>query len=349
MVVYTQNEKVDMLLIYGECRRNGHAAERLYIERYPEREGRHPSRQYFHILEGKFRNAEEHVQEGMFIINEETEINVLAYVEVHPTASVREVALKLGIGRESVRKILKKHNYKCYKFQLHQHLYENDAERRLIYCNWFRQNVNLHDKILFTDESHFSNNGIFNRHNTHYWSTVNRNEMRITDHQDRFGINVWAGIIGTRVLGPIFFEGPLNGERYLNMLRNEIENEIEHLPLEISRNMYFHQDGAPPHNTRIVQDYINARFDNRVISTHGEIRWPARSPDLTPMDYFLWGYIKDSVYKTPSNTLEELQNKIGNAFLSVTPRMLENVIRKTREVVNKCIEVDGRHFEHLLP
>ena len=350
---YSQNEKVDMLLIYGECGRNAHAAERLYIQRYPERQERHPSRQYFRTLEIQFRNQgqEERNQHQVenFIISEEMEINVLAYCEAYSTISTRELARELNISRESVRRILRKHDYKCYRFQLHQHLYDNDQERRLAYCHWFRENAHLNNKILFTDESHFANNGIFNRHNTCYWSRVNRHKIRTNNYQGRFGVNVWAGIIGTKVLGPIFLEGNLTGERYFHLLTNEIENEIDDLPLNIARDMFFHQDGAPPHNTRMVQNYINERFDNRVISTHGAVRWPARSPDLTPMDHFLWGYIKDQVYLTQSATLEELQNKIRNAFLSVTPRVLEQVMNNTVACVNKCIEMEGRHFEHLLP
>lgn len=53
-------------------------------------------------------------------------------------------------------------------------------------------------------------------------------------------------------------------------------------------------------------------------------------------------------YSTPSATLEELQNKILNAFESITPVMLQSVMRETIRRVNKCSEMGGRHFEHLL-
>lgn len=132
---YLQNEKVDMLLIYGECRRNAHAAERLYIERYPQRQGRHPSRQYFKKLEMQFRNQGQEQgnqnQAENVIISEEMEINVLAYCEAYCTVNTRELAREANISRKSVRCILRNHSYKCYRFQIHQHLYENNEERRL--------------------------------------------------------------------------------------------------------------------------------------------------------------------------------------------------------------------------
>ena len=30
----------------------------------------------------------------------------------------------------------------------------------------------------------------------------------------------------------------------------------------------------------------------------GSHEWPARSPDLTPCDFFLWGWLKEQVYST---------------------------------------------------
>lgn len=69
--------------------------------------------------------------------------------------------------------------------------------------------------------------------------------------------NIWAAIIGTRVLGPILFQKTLTVERYLNMLQNEMENEIENLPLEVSESLILHQTGASHRNTCFVQDFPN--------------------------------------------------------------------------------------------
>lgn len=166
---YSRTEQIDMLLIYGECLKNSYAAERLYLERYPGRQ--QPSRRYFQWLEEKLRTEPNvHEDQEAFVINEETEINVLALVQYDSTISSRQIGAELAISKDSARKILKKHRFKSFKYQLHQHLYENDGERRLEYCNWFlRQNAENHlfnYYILFTDESRFTNNGLFNRNNT---------------------------------------------------------------------------------------------------------------------------------------------------------------------------------------
>ena len=76
------------------------------------------------------------------------------------------------------------------------------------------------------------------------------------------------------------------------------------------RRAWWAQDGAPSHPRIIVRDRRQELFRNRVIA-FGHLReWPPRSPDLTPCDFFLWGYLKSRVYQTPPQNLEDLRNRI---------------------------------------
>lgn len=349
--IYTRDEQVDMLIIYGECRKNAVAARHLYAERYPDRQC--PARNYFKRVENQFRREPNNDPEENFIIDEGTEINVLARIEVDKTVSLRQVGFELEISHQTVSRILHKFHYKSFKYQLHQHLYENDYERRMEYCNWILQNNvqpnnDFLGMILFSDESRFTNLGLFNRQNTKYWSQENQNLLREGNFQVRFGFNVWLGIIGSRIIGPIIFEGPLTGARYLRFLQNEIEDILDELPLDLGQGMYFQQDGAPPHNSRIVIDYLQRRFGENVISTNGPVRWPPRSPDLTPLDFFVWGHLKNIVYATAVTTREDLELRVRRAINSITAQQLANVLRETAMRVQKCIDVNGQHFEQLL-
>ena len=56
--------------------------------------------------------------------------------------------------------------------------------------------------------------------------------------------------------------------------------------------MYFQHDGAPPHYTIRVREFLNEIFPNRWLGRGGPVVWPPRSPDLTPLDYYLWGHMK---------------------------------------------------------
>ncbi|KAJ8918613.1 hypothetical protein NQ315_013119 [Exocentrus adspersus] len=95
-------------------------------------------------------------------------------------------------------------------------------------------------------------------------------------------------------LGPHFFNTTLNGDSYLNFLQQEFEDYFGELPLEQERNIVFQQDGAPPHSIGAVTDYLNQRF-HVWIGRNAPIKWPPNSPDLTPLDTFLWGTLKDRI------------------------------------------------------
>ncbi|GBN22972.1 hypothetical protein AVEN_185205-1 [Araneus ventricosus] len=86
-------------------------------------------------------------------------------------------------------------------------------------------------------------------------------------------------------------------------------------------------------------------FQNQVIRYGGFVEWLPRSPDLTPLDFFLWGHIKGQVYATPPSTLQDLRRRITDAFASVTPTMLHNVEREIQSRVQMCIVANGEHFE----
>ena len=79
---------------------------------------------------------------------------------------------------------------------------------------------------------------------------------------------------------------------------------------------------APPHWSLNVKAYFDDVFPDAWIGRGGPTAWPARSPDITPLDFFLWGYVKDRVYKTPVDDIDHLKEKIREAVAFVTPDML---------------------------
>jgi hypothetical protein len=46
------------------------------------------------------------------------------------------------------------------------------------------------------------------------------------------------------------------------------------------------------------------------MGTYGPVQWPAKSPYITMLDYFLWEHLKTIVYANPPINLEDLKNKI---------------------------------------
>ena len=87
--------------------------------------------------------------------------------------------------------------------------------------------------ILWSDEATFCCDGNVNRHNMHYWAEVNPHWMREVQHQARWSVNVWVGVLGDQIIGPFIFNETLNGERYLDFLTHQLPLLLEDVPLEI--------------------------------------------------------------------------------------------------------------------
>ena len=107
----------------------------------------------------------------------------------------------------------------------------------------------------------------------------------------------------------------------------------------------FQQDGAPPHFARSVRDFLNTTFPDGWIGRRGPLPWAPRSPDLTPCDFFLWGYVKSKVFSTNCFDLAQLEERIRSTLSEIPEEMLRNVgeacVRQWMEV----IENEGAHVE----
>ncbi|GFV65053.1 DUF4817 domain-containing protein [Trichonephila clavipes] len=90
--------------------------------------------------------------------------------------------------------------------------------------------------------------------------------------------------------------------------------------------LWFQQDGAPCHTARATIDLLKDTFGDHLISRFGPANWPPRSCDLTPLDYFLWSYVKSLVYADKPQTLDHLEDNIRRVIADIRPQMLEKVI-----------------------
>ncbi|GFV21514.1 reverse transcriptase domain-containing protein [Trichonephila clavipes] len=77
---------------------------------------------------------------------------------------------------------------------------------------------------------------------------------------------------------------------------------------------------------RATIDLLKDTFGDRLISRFGPVNWPPRSCDLTPLSYFLWGYVKSLVYADKPQTLDHLEDNIRRVIADIRPQMLEKVI-----------------------
>jgi len=160
--------------------------------------------------------------------------------------------------------------------------------------------------VLWTNESKFINDGVINKQNNRFWASINPHWALETNFQTVWGTNVWCGILEDSIIGPFFYNGTLNGRRYLDFLSNHLLPMFENVPLNIRENLFFQQYGAPSHNAIVVRQNLNEIFGNNWMGT-------ARSPDLTPLDFFLWGHLKTVVYADLPINLRHLKQNITDS------------------------------------
>ena len=280
--------------------------------------------------------------------NDENKLNILLELEENPKTSTTQLALNSQISQKSVRNILGEEKFKPYKITYLHELQEDDPDRRAHFAETIMEkinnNPNFHQKILFSDEATFCLNGQVNRHNCRFWSRDNPRWMSELHTQYPEKVNVWAGILGNHIIGPFFIDGNLTGQKYLDLLRQRIIPEIRNLNENID-DIWYQHDGAPAHFSRGVIEFLNIRFPERWIGRRGTLEWPARSPDMTPLDFFFWGHLKCRVYKDRPN---DLRQKILDEAAQITPGMLSNTLAEFYDRLGFCLANDGSHFEHLI-
>jgi hypothetical protein len=220
------------------------------------------------------------------------EPEILQAVEEEPNVTCRRLALRMGVSSFTIWRTLHEQGLHPYHLQRVQHLKPEGPPRRIAFCQWLLQKIdeepNFLSIVLTTDEAGFTRDGVFNSHNTHIWSEENPHQIRERGFQQRFSINVWAGIIGNRLIGPHVLPPHLNGEGDLNFLQNELSDLLDDVPLQVRRHMWYLHDG--PHEVLI--NWLDANLENRWIGRNGPVLWPARSPDLNPCDFFFMGPFK---------------------------------------------------------
>lgn len=279
---YTFEEQADIHLFYGRAWGNAAEAKRLYEEAFPNR--RVPCERFFVSVDrslrerGKFYSDKENSGPDRYVRTPETEEAILNAVNANPQISTRRLALQEGVSASSVWRVLHEQLLYPYHMQRVQALKPQDLPRREAFCRWLvlkcERNAEFIQKILFTDEAGFTRDGVVNFHNNHIWAEENPHAFFESRHQEKFSINVWAGILGNRLLGPFVLPNRLDGLNYLDFLRNNLIDLLEDVPYETRRTMWFMHDGAPPHFRIVVRSYLNAAYPNRWIGRNGPVAWP---------------------------------------------------------------------------
>ncbi|GFX46961.1 putative transposable element [Trichonephila clavipes] len=108
----------------------------------------------------------------------------------------------------------------------------------------------------------------------------------------------------------------VNGDRYRAVITNFFFPELNNHDVQ---ELWFQQDGAICHTARATIDLLKETFGDRLISRFGPVNWPPRFCDLTPLDYFLWVYVKSLIYADKPQTFDHLEDNIRRVIADIRP------------------------------
>jgi transposase len=254
----------------------------------------------------------------------------LAAKNAYGRCSVREVSHLSHVSKSSVHKIFRHHlNLTPYKPRFVQHITEEDKTTRVEFADKMLGIFGCEmGDIFWTDEANFYLHGEVSSLSGAVWSEENPHvRMEKPLHSPK--VTVWIGFNDRFISPPFFFDGNVNSQNYLAMLQTHCIPFLKRKRI-LSRT-FFQQDGAPPHVAKVVKSYLQEVFGGGVISRDFAFRWPPRSPDLNPLDFWFWAHVKRIVYKSPVNTLPDLRIRIAMACSTIKSKILLNVVASVPE------------------
>ncbi|GFY12642.1 uncharacterized protein TNCV_2448331 [Trichonephila clavipes] len=207
-------------------------------------------------------------------------------------------------------------------------IHPNDHQARRRFVEWAQNEIavvpGFHKRILFSDEAHFWLNGYVNKQNCRITSEAYPQVYVQTPLHPEKLTGALYGLVESFFKNDEGHNVTINGDRFRAMITNFFIPELNNHDVQ---ELWIQHDGATCHTARATIDLLKDTLGDRLIHVlDPPVNWPPRSCDLTPLDYFLWGYVKSLVYADKPQTLDHLEDNIRCVIADIWPQMLEKVI-----------------------
>ena len=116
---------------------------------------------------------------------------------------------------------------------------------------------------------------------------------------------------------------------------------------EDTGNIWFQQDGAMCHTVEATLDVLPPVFEDRIISLRADVIWPHRSCELTLLDYYLLGAVKDKCYTDKPETTDVLKDNIRDAIGEIQLHTIDNVLKNWTDRGGYCMASRGSHLNEI--
>lgn len=259
----------------------------------------------------------------------------------------KEMKYRLKVSNATVNKTLKKMNLKLRKKAKVQTLNEAQKEKRVQRAPELKQIILRNKlKLITSDESFFTLQSAGGRREIYYekvGSNTCHNEKFFYENEERFSpkVMVWAGITYHGKSSISFIEpgAKVNSKYYQgNVIKMFLDNDRKRLFGE--DDFIWHQDSAPSHVSGSTTRYMEENGMKFITKE----QWPPKSPDLAPMDFFVWGWMKNRVRKYKFKTLVGLKLAIKRAWKELPQEFIQNAFDSWPNRLDEVVEAEGGHI-----
>ena len=273
--------------------------------------------------------------------------NVQKIIDEDPGRSMRSIAKGLKVSEWTIRTVVHQDiRYKSYVMRKCQFVSAKTQENRHMRSKRLLNKVkNPHEQGMFwffSDEKNFDQDQKNNRRNDR-WLCADPSEVPRVMHTKFPATVMVLGVVSSEghVMPPYFFPQGLrvNAAGYLDVLKAVVKPWID--KVSNGRPYVFQQDSAPSHKAIVTQDWLSENFHDHVTPN----MWPPNSPDLNPMDYYVWSVVERETNRHPHNTIASLKAAIVQVMSEMNKDHLISACRRFRPRLEAVIEAKGGFIE----
>lgn len=200
--------------------------------------------------------------------------------------------------------------------------------------------------IVFSDEKNFTVDAHVNRMNDRYiGKDVKSTPSEITfAGRSKFPAKaMMLGIVCSdgMALPPFWVDGSMNVKKYKNLLVYHIIPTLNSMYGE--GNWIWTQAGAPCHTAKAIQSYLDNKLGSR--GFWSKALWPPNSPNLNPLDFFVWQHVETKASATPHKSVSALKAAVTTAWMKMSEEDVQKACGSFRHRVEACIGAEDGVFE----
>src|SRR6266404_1441579 len=244
------------------------------------------------------------------------------YTSVRKLVDILKRKCKISIGRETIRRYLRKNKLRSWKRCKKPLLSPQNVRKRLRFAKkYLRSRFKVRRPIVFSDEVHFQLNGSPNSSHNRVWAKRRQDVPIVRTVYKAKTVRMWGALLPDNRVYYEFYSGTLNAAKYIQIIQRFDDEFKRRFP---GQEYLLQQDGASCHSAKQTARWFNQRGIHFISSGRSaKSEWPPYSPDLNPIEH-LWT-CKSRVYSREPQTLDDLQNLVERCMQKTKPAYVQTL------------------------